>query len=67
MPRTRQVKTVHDLDTLKIFNADAYVQLKTALEAGDTIEQVESSFSDPGPDYVDFKVNGESVCRINGY
>ena len=67
MPRTTQVNSVADLSTVSIFNPQASFNLIQALRDGKNVEKIESTFNDPGEDYVAFNVDGKEVCRIKGY
>lgn len=67
MPRTSPVTSVSELESIKIFDPAAAYLLITKFNEGKKIEKVESSFSDPGDDYVDFQIDGQVVCHIKGY
>lgn len=67
MPRTTPVTIVSDLENIKMFDPAAAYLLIKEFNAGKKIEKVESSFNDPGDDYVEFKLEGKTVCHINGY
>lgn len=67
MPRTTQITNPLDLSTVSIFNPAASLNLIQALKDGKKVEKTESSFSDPGGDYVKFLVDGKEVCHISGY
>jgi len=56
-----------DVSCLKIFNPSAVAVIDQALKDGKKVEKIESSFSDPGPDYVKFTVDGVTVCCVDGY
>jgi hypothetical protein len=66
MPRTTQA-TEQDISTVKIFNSDAAILLLEGFKEGKKIEKIESSFKDPGEDYVKFLMDGKEVCHITGY
>jgi hypothetical protein len=66
MPRTTPA-TEFDIYTVKPFNPSAAVILQDGLLAGRKIEKVESSFNDPGEDYVKFMMDGKEICHIDGY
>jgi hypothetical protein len=53
---------------LDIFSTPAQkLVLAEALSAGKKVEIVQSSFTDPGPDYCSITVNDVCVVRVNGY
>jgi hypothetical protein len=66
MPRTI-LATEQDISIVKVFNAPAATLLLEGFNEGKKIEKVESSFSDPGDDYVKFLMEGKEVCHIPGY
>ena len=37
------------------------------VEAGKTLELVESSFKDPGPDYTEIRLDGKVLVHVAGY
>jgi hypothetical protein len=56
-----------DLSTVSIFNPQASLTLTEAIRDGKKVEKVESSFNDPGDDYVKFLIDGKEVYHIAGY
>ena len=67
MPKTKQIKDIGDIELLKFLKPSAFETLKQRFEGGSKIETVESVFSDPGDDYVDFLADGEIIAHIPGY
>jgi len=67
MPKTSTVTSLMEINTVEIFNKDAATLLKVAFEKGALITKIESTIDDPGEDYVEFQINNNPVCKINGY
>jgi len=67
MPRTTEIKSTLELSMVSMSNPLASLNLIKALNEGKKVEKIESSFNDPGDDYVAFNVDGTEVCRIAGY
>ena len=67
MPRTTEIKSTFELSMVSMSNPLASLNLIKALNEGKKVEKIESSFNDPGDDYVAFNVDGKEVCRIPGY
>jgi hypothetical protein len=67
MSRTTVITSVDDLDCIKIFDPAAAYLLIKEFNNGKKIEKVQSSFKDLGNDYTEFKLEGKTVCHINGY
>lgn len=65
MPRTTKV-TEPDM-ILDMLYPEAAKAVREGLAKGLVVEKVESLFSDPGDDYVDFRVAGKTVVHIPGY
>jgi hypothetical protein len=65
MPRT-SIAEHSDVDK-NVFDKETTDRLKIAIAMGCTVEKVESSLSDPGDDYYEFRIDGKTVCHINWY
>jgi hypothetical protein len=50
-----------------MFDPSAAYLLEKAFNENKKIEKVESSFNDPGDDYLKFLIDGNEVCSIPGY
>ncbi len=67
MSRTHKVLET-DLSVVDIFACKEICdQMKKALNEDKNVERVESSFTDPGEDHVDFKIDGDTILHIRGY
>ena len=67
MPRTTTVTDILEITSVRMFDPAAAYLLESAFNRKEKIEKVESSFNDPGDDYVKFFINGKEVCHLNGY
>jgi hypothetical protein len=57
-----------ELRLLKLFLSHAKIdQIKQALDEGKKVEKVETELLEPPPEYVAIEVDGQEVCRINGF
>ena len=59
--------TEHDIYLVSVWNKAAGEQLREAFQTGKKVERVESSFSDPGEDYVKFLADGKELFTWKGY
>jgi fatty acid-binding protein DegV len=67
MPRTTPVTNVLEIHLIRMFDPSAAYLLEKAFNENKKIEKVESSFNDPGDDYLKFLIDGNEVCSIPGY
>lgn len=67
MPRATTVSNVLELHMIRLFDPSAAYMLEKAFNEGKKIEKIESSFNDPGDDYVKFLIEGKEVSNIPGY
>jgi len=67
MPRTTRVTDIEEIHLLKMFDPSAASILEAAFNEGMKIEKIESSFNDPGDDYVKFTLEGKEALYIPGY
>lgn len=69
MPTKREI-TVDELRFYTTFSSKQtldFSEISQAVAAGKSLELIQSTFSDPGADYSEIRLDGRVLLRVNGY